>query len=399
MGDWASGRRLLLVGTYTPDSDPPGAGRGIHRVGFDPVTGELFDQGVAAETPGPSFLAYRPEPPTVYAVNERAEGTLAAFRVDGDAGLTGIGEVPTGGGSPCHVRYLGPEQVAVANYADGVVSFVPTDAEGRPHPSGRELGHRGHGPVSDRQEGPHAHSTAVVMNSHERRLRYLLAADLGADELRVYQYAVPVEDEEPARPEEGLFGTVKLPAGTGPRHMAVNGDHVYVAGELDSRVHVVRWNPRRGTGEHLGSVPSLGGLHEANFPAEIALHRLKVDGRDIADGDALPMTTTYEGRVYVSNRGANAVSTFAVRDEGARLEHLADTPVGDWPRHFAVIRGHRDEPDHLVVAAQNGDELRSLRIDPDTGVPADTGHRLEIPVPVCVLPVPINRIRRTCDRP
>jgi 6-phosphogluconolactonase (cycloisomerase 2 family) len=111
------------------------------------------------------------------------------------------------------------------------------------------------------------------------------------------------------------------------------------------------------------------------------------------------MTTTYEGRVYVSNRGANAVSTFAVRDEGARLEHLADTPVGDWPRHFAVIRGHRDEPDHLVVAAQNGDELRSLRIDPDTGVPADTGHRLQIPVPVCVLPVPINRIRRTCDRP
>lgn len=394
-------RRLLYVGTYTPDSDPQGEGQGIHRVWFDPETGELRADGVAARTTGPSFLAFRPEPPTVYAVNEQAKGSLTAFRVDGNADLTELGSVPTGGGSPCHVRYLGPEQVAVANYANGVVTFQPTADDGTPAGPGRELPHRGHGPVTDRQEGPHAHSTAIVLDSHEPRLRYLLAADLGADELRVYHYATPLsaENEGPApEAEEGLLRTVALPAGTGPRHMAVNGRYVYVAGELDSRVHTVRWNPRNGTGEHLGSLPALGAktaaVTEANFPAEITLHRLKVDGREIADGDALPMTNTYEGRVYVSNRGADTVSTFAVRDEGARLEHLADTSVGACPRHFTVVRGHNGQPDHLVVAAQNGDSLMSLRIDPDSGVPTDTGHRLEMPVPVCVLPVPIKRIRR-----
>ncbi len=394
-------RRLLLVGTYTPDSDPPGEGQGIHRVWFDPETGELSADGVAARTTGPSFLAFRPEPPTIYAVNERAKGSLTAFRVHGDATLTELDSVATGGGSPCHVRYLGPEQVAVTNYADGVVTFQPTADDGTPTGPGRELPHRGHGPVTDRQEGPHAHSTAIVLDSHEPRLRYLLAADLGTDELRVYHYATPLspENEGPApEAEEGLLRTVTLPAGTGPRHMAVNGRYVYVAGELDSRVHTVRWNPRNGTGEHLGSLPSLGArtaaVTDTNFPAEITLHRLKVDGREIADGDALPMTNTYEGRVYVSNRGADTVSTFAVRDEGARLEHLADTPVGACPRHFTVVRGHNGQPDHLVAAAQNGDSLMSLRIDPDTGIPVDTGHRLEIPVPVCVLPVPIKRIRR-----
>ena len=177
--------------------------------------------------------------------------------------------------------------------------------------------------------------------------------------------------------------------------MVVNGDHVYVAGELDSRVHVVRWDGVSGTGEHLGSVTATADEAAGkNFPAEIALHRLKVEGREIAEGDALPPTSTYEGRVYVSNRGADAISTFAVRDGGARLEHLTDTPVGAWPRHFTVVRGHRDEPDHLVAAAQNGDELMSLLIDPDTGVPQDTGHRLAVPAPVCVLPIPIKRIRR-----
>ena len=394
-------RRLLYVGTYTPDSEPPGEGEGVHRVWFDPRTGEMVDGGVAAQTVGPSFLAFRPYPPTLYAVNERAEGSLAAFRIDGDTTLTEIGTVATGGSSPCHVRYLGPEQVAVANYGNGVVTFVPTTDGGVPMEDTRELTHRGSGPITDRQEGPHAHNTVIAMDTHDPRLRYLLAADLGTDELRIYQYATPLseDNEGPApEPEQGLLGTVTLPSGTGPRHLAVNGHHVYVAGELDSRVHIVRWNSRNGTGEHVGSLPTLGAhtaaLAEVNAPGEIALHRLKVEGREIADGDALPMTSTYEGRVYVSNRGADVISTFAVRDEGARLEHLADTPVGAWPRHFTVVRGHHDQPDHLVAAAQNGDSLMSLFIDPDTGVPMDTGHRLALPNPVCVLPVPIRRIRR-----
>ena len=415
VGQSVDGRRLLLVGTYTPDSDPPGEGEGVYRVWFDPETGVMTHGGLAARTPGPSFLAFRPDPPTVYAVNERAAGSLTAFRVGGDASLTGIGSVPSGGGSPCHVRNLGPEQVAVTNYADGVVSFVPTTPDGVPTGPSRELRHRGSGPVTDRQEGPHAHSTAVALDSDDPRLRYLLAADLGTDELRVYHYATPLaegsEDDGQdgtagrdggADPEPGLLRTVQLPPGTGPRHLAVNGRYVYVAGELDSRVHVVRWNPRNGTGEHLGSLPSTGArtaaTTDANFPAEITLHRLKVEGRDIADGDVLPPTSTYEGRVYVSNRGADVISTFAVRDGGARLDHLADTPAGGaWPRHFTVVRGHNGQPDHLVVAAQNGGSLASLLIDPDTGIPADTGHRLEMPVPVCVLPVPINRIRRSSD--
>lgn len=395
------GRRLLLVGTYTPDSDPPGEGEGIHRVWFDPETGAMAHGGVAARTPGPSFLAFRPEPPTVFAVNERAAGSLTAFRVGGDASLAPLGTVPTGGASPCHVRDLGPEQVAVANYANGVVAFVPTAQDGTPADPSRELAHRGTGPVTDRQEGPHAHSTAVVTDASEPRLRYLLAADLGTDELRVYQYATPGDGADRGlgaapEPEQGLLRTVALPPGTGPRHLAVNGDHVYVAGELDSRVHVVRWDGASGDGAHLGSVTATAGeAAGTNFPAEITLHRLKVEGRAVADGDALPLTRTYEGRVYVSNRGADVISTFAVRDGGARLEHLADTPAGGaWPRHFTVVRGHNGQPDHLVAAAQNGGALASLLIDPDTGIPADTGHRLEIPDPVCVLPVPISRIRR-----
>lgn len=347
------GRRLLLVGTYTPDSEPPGEGEGIYRVEFVPATGELATAALAARTPGPSFLAYRAHPPTVYAVGEKAEGTVTAFRVDGRGELTELAAASTGGPSPCHVLAHG-DRLTVSNYANGVAAVYDLTDEGLPGER-TEAAHSGTGPVSDRQEGPHAHSAAAPDERH------VLVADLGTDELRV------LRDGKPA-------GTVALPPGTGPRHMAVAGEYVYVAGELDSRVHVLRWNAEEGTAEHLGSVFATG--EEAagkNFPAEILAH---------------------EGRVYMSNRGADSVATFTVHDGGARLEHTANTPVGAWPRNFTVVRGHRDEPDHLVVAAQNGDELRSLRIDPATGVPEDTGHRLEIPVPVCVLPVPVRRIHR-----
>ncbi|MFD3685513.1 lactonase family protein [Nocardiopsis sp. NPDC058631] len=355
VGDSTNNRRLLFVGTYTPDSDPPGGGEGIYRVRFDPETGAMAHGGVAARTPGPSFLAFHADPPTVYAVNERAEGTLTAFRVDGDAELAELGSVPTGGGSPCHVLDLG-SSVGVANYANGTATVFPLGADGAPQAGGRGFPNTGSGPVTDRQEGPHAHSLVVAPDGES-----LLVVDLGTDELRVHRAGEPV-------------GAIALPPGTGPRHAAVSGEYVYVAGELDSRAHVLRWDAEAGTAEHVGSVHATG--EEAvgkNFPGEIAAH---------------------DGHVYVSNRGADAVSTLAVRDGGARLEHVANTAVGAWPRNFTVVRGHRDEPDHLVVAAQNGDSLASLRIDPGTGIPADTGHRLEIPVPVCVLPVPINRIRR-----
>ncbi|MFI6575106.1 lactonase family protein [Nocardiopsis sp. NPDC050513] len=382
-------RRLLFVGTYTPDSDPPGRGEGIHRVWFDPATGEMTDGGTAARTPGPSFLALNTtgegaEGYAVYAVNERVEGTVTAFRVSGDATLTELGSVPSGGGAPCHVRATRSE-LAVSNYLDGVVTFHGLARDGSLGERTARFGHTGAGPVADRQDGPHAHSaTALTLLEQHEVVTTWLVADLGTDELRVHRSAMAAAplDRGPRRlhPGQGSPSVVALPSGAGPRHAAVyRADefvaHLYVTGELDSRVHVVRWDHTSDKGEHVGSVPATA--HEAagtNFPAEIAVHH---------------------DRVYVANRGADVLSTFAVRDAGARLEHLADTPVGAWPRHFAVVRGHHGDPDHVVVAAQNGDCLLALRIDPDTGVPDDTGHRMAVPDPVCVLPVPIKRVRRS----
>lgn len=369
--------QLLFVGTYTPDSEPPGRGEGIYRVWFDSSTGEMVGGGLAAPTPGPSYLSGGARSqPFLYAVNEQEEGTVTGFRVGANGTLTEVGSVPTGGGSPCSISIGHP--LAVTNYANGVVSLHGTDEDGAPTGPEAELDHSGSGPVTERQEGPHAHSATWMRGRivGNQTLSHLVVADLGTDELRVYRHsqvrdtAGTVTEEYP----EGLHATITMPEGSGPRSLATPmhslgvGSHIYVSGELDSRVHVVRWDTESGTGEHIDSVPATGaGSTGDNAPAEIVGHR-----RD---------------NVYVSNRGADVISTFAIRDDGARLEHVADTDAGGpWPRNFAVVDDLQGNPDHLVVGSQNGDVLASLRIDADTGVPVDTGYRLSLPSPVCVIP-------------
>ncbi|RCV47950.1 lactonase family protein [Marinitenerispora sediminis] len=347
-----NGRLLLWTGGYGADE----AGTAdIRRVWLDPATGGLADGGAAARTANPSFLAAHPRGDLLYAVNERdGAGAVTGFSVGPGATLTETGSVPTGGGAPCHLfAHPAGQRLVVANYQDGSVSVHPLTATGAPGPHELLLPGSGHGPDPERQEGPHAHSVTPAPGG-----RHLLVADLGTDQLRRY----------PADPGTGAVegsggSAARLPGGTGPRHVAVHpGGHLYAAGELDARVHVLRWDPASATARHVAAVAATEATSTRAYPSEIVL----------APGGR---------RLYVANRGPDTVTVFAVEEDGAVLRRLAEVPTaGTWPRHMALVAGH------LVVANQRSDELTVLRIDAGSGIPHPTAHRLSTPRPACVLP-------------
>ncbi len=249
--------------------------------------------------------------------------------------MTGLlGTVPSAGADPCHLLVAG-ETLWVANYGDGTAAAIPLDADGgfagpaRAHPG------TGSGPDAERQSGPHAHSATAVGDE-------VWVADLGSDTLRRFAGGVELD-------------AVALPAGSGPRHLAVLPDGaVAVATELDDGLVVVR------DGAVVARVPATATPPPAgarNYPSHVAVV-----------GELL----------VVAVRGADVLSVFALGADGP--VHLADSPVGGaWPRHFAAVDGR------VLVACERSDEVTVLQLDPASGRAEQVG-RLAIPAPACVLP-------------
>ncbi|MBO4210516.1 lactonase family protein [Micromonospora echinofusca] len=340
---------LVHIGCYTPATG--GRGAGIVLARRDPVGGALTVLGTAAVTDSPSFLARHPGLDVLYAVNELPDGTVSAFRVAADGGLTPLGVRSTGGDSPCHLA-VAPDgrHLYVANYGSGSVSVHPLDASGVPGDHTDLLAHSGHGADPERQDRAHAH-----MVSPDPADGSVLAVDLGTDS--VYRYEL-----EPASGRlVPLAPRLRTPAGTGPRHLArhPDGRRAYLVGELDATL--------TGYDLHPGGV-----LHER--------HRVPASDRT---GRVHPseVSVAPDGRFcYVANRGVGTLAVFAlVDDQPPRLVTEVATG-GGWPRHFARA------DDHLYVADERAHLVRVFRVDPVTGIPTPVGEPVEVPSPVCVLP-------------
>lgn len=367
--------RPLWIGTYPGDADAP---EGVWRADDADSPRGL---GLVAPSPSASFLAIHPSAPVLYAVDEREAGRVRSFRMTQDGGLEPLGTYDSGGAEPCHLVAT-DRHLLVSNYGSGSLGVLPLASDGSVRGATQRFDHTGGGP-HERQDAPHTHSALVLPGGC-----HAWVADLGSDEILRYRL------DADGVVSDGV--AVRLPAGTGPRHMVWHGSGVVlVVGELDARVHVVQVDLANGSGRAGGSVAACAQPPSSEpLPSHVALS---------ADGD----------RVYVAVRGPDVLAVFAIeaaagRDEPApvRLRHLTDVATGGvWPRHFALAgtwgahvpdgdrAGERSAGDacerapgdRLVVAHQTSCDLVVLDVDAH-------GHgavRDHVPVPVppaCVLP-------------
>lgn len=348
----------VYIGSYAEENEP-----GIHVCQFDPASGTLTRAGGATGLKHPSFQALHPNGRFLYSVSEvqdyqgQAVGAIAALAIDPATGqLTLLNCQSSMGAGPCYVTVdAAARHVLAANYSSGSVVVLPVAADGSLEMACAFEQHQGSS-VHARQQDPHAHCIHVDPTG-----RFAVSADLGLDQVVIYQY----DDHEGSLTPNSWQAAVAMTPGAGPRHLAFhpNGRFCYVINELSSTVTALAY--RDATGElrafqELSTLPP--DFQGENATAEIAV---SPDGRFL----------------YGSNRGHHSIAVFAIDPTSGRLTAIAHhATLGQSPRHFAI------DPTGvwLLVANQRTNNVAVFQIDRTTGKLQATKHGVELPKPVCV---------------
>lgn len=313
----------LFVSGYTDDPTQ----EGVAAVTFD--GSRLKKTGGLNGLRNPSYI--QPDEGKIYIVEETretAEISCATYQTDGNLEFLWRRTVP--GSGLCHITPAGPYLFA-AGYSGGTLTGVRKD-------NGENIFFKefyGHGLNLRRQEKAHVHSALLSPDGTR-----IIAADLGTD--RLYQFML--EKNGTLRADNQPW--IQVAGGTGPRHFVFhpNGKWVYLVGELDLSLNVLRYE------EHQLKWVNKYSLGQKGREESL----LAADVRVTADGKF----------VYASVRGLDIICGFRIRDEGGLLEPIGSVySEGQCPRSIDISPDDR----YLAVANQLSDEIIVFQRDLNDG--------------------------------
>ncbi|MCW5980631.1 MAG: lactonase family protein [Bryobacteraceae bacterium] len=356
---------FVYFGTYTR----PEGGKGIYVARFDSTTGKVGEPTLAAETSNPSFVAIHPNHRFLYAVSEsygqggEKAGAVTSFAIDRATGkLKSLNTVSSKGGGPCHLNVDKTGKcVSVANYGTGSVAALPIKEDGTLGEATAFIQHAGSSADPKRQRGPHAHSVNYSADN-----RFLIAADLGLDQVIVYRF-------DPAKCSLAANDPpyAKVNGGAGPRHFTFHpkGRFAYAINEMQNTVTAFSWDAAKGALKEIQTISTLpDGYSSTSYTAEVVAH---------PSGKFL----------YGSNRGHDSIAVFTVDASKGTLKPVEQTSTqGKVPRNFNI------DPTGawLFAANQDTDNVVMFKIDQQTGRLSPTGQVVKVFAPVCVRFLPVE---------
>ncbi|MDD3321359.1 MAG: lactonase family protein [Paludibacter sp.] len=340
----------LLVGTYTNT----GKSEGIYSYEIDMKKGDFIQKSITKNIVNPSFLALTPDKKFVYAVCENDKGSAAkSFSFNKKiAQLTPINTSLTKSGGPCNILAT-EKNVFTANYGGGSVSVFGRNNDGSITEAKQLIRHSGGSINKERQNEAHVHQ--VILSKDKK---YIIANDLGTDNVTVYNY-YPNADTEILVP----FDTLQVKLGSGPRHatFSKNGEKLYLVQEIDGTVSVLGFDKGK-----LSLIQETSLVKKENIINRAADIHLSPD----------------EKFLYVTNRGnANDITCFSVAKDGELTFIQQISTMGDGPRNFAITPDGK----FVFVAHQFTDNIVVFERNKKTGMLTDTGKRMNVGSPVCLI--------------
>ncbi|WP_179394332.1 beta-propeller fold lactonase family protein [Lacticaseibacillus absianus] len=343
--------QIVLLGGYTRKT-----GKGLYRAAFDDATGTLTTPTPYLETLGsPTYMAVS-KANVAYVVDAGdGVGGVAAVDLNG-AQPTVLNTVLAPGSSPAHISIDESRQLVFAsNYHEGRVNVYKINAD-HTLKDVDVAQHHGHGPLPE-QDASHVHFADLTPDGR------LAVIDLGTDE--VYTYPVA---------EDGHLGTptvLTLAPGFGPRHLVFHPTRpiAYLLGELSSQVAVLTYDQATGTFTQ--------GQTQKTIPADWTAHN-----------GAAAVRITQDGRfLYLSNRGHNSLTAYAIAEDGLSLTQIQQLSTeGEFPRDFNLDLTET----YLLAVNQNTDNGTLYRRDPQTGLLTESQKDIVTPEAVNVVFLPAD---------
>ena len=348
----------VYIGTYTGKD----GSKGIYRSTLDAKTGKLSALELAAEVVSPSFLEIAPNGKTLYAVGEaegKDGGGVYSWKLDAKTGaLSGMAESISGGAGPCHISTDAANKfVLVANYGGGSSAVFKLKEEGSIGKRSSFVQHKEEaGPTARAPRAPHAHSGFFDATG-----KLAFVADLGLDQVLIYDL-----DRETGKIAPHDPASVKMPKGSGPRHIAIAPDQtvMFVCGETDMTVNLIAMDVKANKFElkqSLSTTPE-GKPTKGGSTAEIRIHP---NGRF----------------VYVSNRGPNSVAVFEYDAKEMKLKAAGHiTGEISTPRNFNIT----PDGNWMLICSQDSARVGVYALDEKTGMAKETPNSITVDRPVCV---------------
>lgn len=341
----------LIIGTYTNSCES----KGIYVYDFSTDSADFSLKANTENITNPSYLTVSQGNNFIYSVNENGnESSVSSFGFNPKNGkLNFLNKQKTNGADPCYI-INDDKNVISANYSGGNISVFGKNPDGSLTEAKQIIKHTGKSKNQKRQESAHVH---MVCFSPDRK--FVLVNDLGMDKILIYKY-----DKNSSKDILVLKETIETKQGSGPRHLVFSNDgkFVYVLQELDGSL--VTYKYKNGT---------LKMLQETTVVAK--------DFK--GENSAADVHISPDGKfLYATNRGeANTINTFAINKKGTLdLVNQIDTK-GKGPRNFAIDPTGK----FLLVGHQYTNNVVIFKIDKTTGKLTDTGKRIELCSPVCLV--------------
>lgn len=338
----------FYVGTYTDKES-----KGIYKYSLTD-DGKLIKIGLVAEAMNPSYLALSPNKKFLLAVNEVSKDTIgfvSSFEIQKDT-LIFKNMSSSGGAHPCHISMNKEGYVLASNYSGGSVGLLHLGTSGKLSDLLDLEKHTGMG-TTERQKGPHAHSTWFDNSANTT----IISVDLGTNELWFSNLDATNKSLKPATTQK-----LAMADGAGPRHLVFhpNKKIIYVLNELNNTITTVHKSENRdyNIGASINTVPE----NYTEFSKAADIHISK-------DGKFL----------YASNRGHDSIAIFSIEDNGSLTSLGYENTRGKNPRNFSLS----PDDNYLIVANQDTNNLVSFKRNSQTGLLSFVTE-IKAPTPVCI---------------